>query len=320
MDIGLLLSHLLGVSHPDPTQAVQPQTQPQGQPVMPQMPVQSAPVQQMPPQAADSSPITVEADRWKPKKESFLGTLADIILHAPVFRNKIDEQNMGAAMHNFTDNPLLAIKRLSELNGHRGEAWNMYNTYQNNQRADAANKRLETVEADREHDHAMDVATSMLGAANAKNYSAIKPMIQKYLDAKGVSDLSLPDQWDPDAISALRYGNVKTKDQMTLQEMSDYRGQRLDQMQQSINNREQYSQSRLDQMNTRLSQQEGAMSERERHDRATEAHAAVKEPHVMKTPQGMMELSPSGITGRIGDQIWQKVNSDGKTGTWKRIK
>jgi hypothetical protein len=259
---------------------------------------------------------TVTAPRQK--KMSFLSKLVDGVLMAggnkPVLRQKFEHNQLVDAMEGFADDPLAAIKRVARHNP--DAAYKMYNSYMDDQRADKiATRQVNNLDM-RNNEYFLDRMGGMLGTATAENYPQVKAMVQRYANARGVQlPFELPETYDETAITAIRMGEVPVAKQLQMDDMREYRRSRLGQMDRTIDNTQDYRERRLDQIDTAEGGRNtrAAVAETGRNTRYAQAHPKSR---VVKTPNGDMELSPSGNLGKIGDQVWKKT----APGQWKRIK
>jgi hypothetical protein len=306
----------------DPLAALPPAIQqaPVRPPETPQFapPAQGAPAMQPPP-IDNTQDINVTGDAWKPKKETTLGHIYDFLDGKPTYEKKTDDENLKSAMQGFDENPIRTIRRVAKVNPTL--AWNMYNQYHDN-------KIQDDIAKSRTDDETLARASGLLATATPQTYPIIQQRLNKYFEAKGFDPgIPLPDTYDPDAIQGWREGTLKGREQLNYESMNKDRTERRRwyeaNVASEVNDRDartgydaQRTASSIQHARVREGQLGTEVAEKIRHDKATEAHAAVKEPHVIKTPQGLMELSPSGITGRIGNTIWQKT----APGQWKRIK
>lgn len=277
--------------------------------------------------ADPSEDIEVTGDGWKPKKRSTLGTIADMLFGKPIFANRVKSINVNRAMQGFAQDPLQAIRRLSQINGMEGKAWDMYNQYSDNKRADETTESANEVRQDR----ARDRVGGMLGAILSSNdpagaYTKNLPVLRRYLESKKIDPTELPDQWDADWANTYRNGGISVDAQEDNQRDATYKGTRLGQYQQSINNTEQYRQERLGQIsqtieNTqdyrekRLGQIDEAQNEKGRHNRAVENKQNIPKEVRADKPDGTVVYSPDGAKAKkaIGGQWYYfKKGPDGR--------
>ena len=204
------------------------------------------------PQAA-----AISVKGWKPKEQSVWGKLADIFLERqgdrPYFADKLRERNFQKAMEGFTQEPLEAIRKMSQIPGMQEKAWNLYNQVIDNQRADGTLARQNRALDMRNDDYIYQQTAGMMGAARPDTWAKMRELAIQRGNARGVDVSSfIPEQYDPDAIEYIRYGAVKPKDQMTLEERRE-------------NNQ------------ARVGIQRDRLTETQRHNRASESQQAANE-------------------------------------------
>lgn len=160
---------------------------------------------------------------WKPKKRSTLGFLGDVLLGAfgapPAFGLRKQQRNMQEAMEGFTQDPLETIRRLGQIPGQQEKALQLYERYVDNKRADDTLARQNRALDMRNDDYLYQMTAGMMGAARPETWSKMRELAIKRAAARG-ADVShlIPEEYDADAIEYMRYGAVKPKDQMTLEE------------------------------------------------------------------------------------------------------
>jgi hypothetical protein len=267
-------------------------------------------------------------DTWHPREAGFIGKLADAYLQsygmAPAFQKHVDERNLQEAVGDFQSNPMQAIGRLAKIPGQELNAIKLYQQYQASQSTNQQRQITESAKKDLVYNR----IGAMLQAATPQTYPAMKTQVENYVKTVWGMDpksLDLPETYDPAQISALTYGAIKPADlikeqgrdarQLTAEEGKDKRqGTAIDFKEKQLAALTGYRKARLDMANEDLTRkQQIANLSAQKLQEYINSH---KPPKVVQTPNGMMELSPSGVTGRIGDQIWQKTAA----GQWTRIK
>lgn len=168
---------------------------------------------------------------WNPHKRTTLGTIADIalaLIGAPIapFKHHVDQQNMQEAMEGFTSDPLGTIQKIARLKGHEGDALKLYEQYTDNQRQQGTLDRQNRALDMRDDDYIYNLTANMMGAANEKNWGKMREIAIKRAQSRGMdpNEISsiIPENFDPDSVDFIRYGAVKTKDQMQMQETKDH--------------------------------------------------------------------------------------------------
>jgi hypothetical protein len=204
-------------------------------------------------------------------------------------------------MQELFSDPKQAIERVAQITGHAGDAWKMYNEYTDNERAQGGLERQNRALDMRNDDYMFQQVAGMMGAANENNWGQMRDLAIKRGQARGVDVSNLiPPEYDPTSVEFMRFGAVKPKDQMKMEETNRHNTTREDQMQEGINEHGRHD---------RVIEGQAATNEGGRNDRAAAARAAAaarqaaalaakgkKQPdgRFVKTPQGDMNLSPSG--------------------------
>jgi hypothetical protein len=270
---------------------------------------------------APSRPTPIQApvsDSWHPHEATILGKLADAFLQsrgmAPAFTQRVNEQNIHEAIGDFASDPLRAISRLAQIPGQELNAIKLYQQYQNS----AATNESKAIRDSAKKDLIYNRVGAMLQASNAQTYPAMKKQVENYVRNvwnMDPAELQLPDEYDPAQISAITMGAIKPGDVMKEEGKNARQDKSLSlreqQQQELMKYRQQVLGLRQQQLNDANAR--AAASRQAYQDRFNQLHPKTK---IVQTPNGEMELSPSGVTGRIGNQIWQKI----APGQWQRIK
>lgn len=285
-----------------------------------------APMQpQQQPQAPQTDQESINIEGWRPHKRTTLGTIADIalaLLGSPVapFKQKVQGENIHEAMEGFTKDPLHTIQRMAQIPGMEKQALDLFEHYTDNQRQQASQDRMDRSLDMRNDDYIYQYAAGMMSKATPDNWQQMRKLAIQRATSRGMSEEQInsiiPEDYDADSVDFIRTGSIKPKDQMKMDETHRHNTTREGQMQEGVDERERHNQ-------VSEGTAQGRLSEGQRHNRVTEGQGQTRinnsknaKPRVVNTPNGPMELSPSGITGKIGDQIWQKTSA----GKWKRIK
>lgn len=272
------------------------------------------------PSDADAGEVVMAppVDAWSPKKPSFLAALGDAYLMSQGmpggFVKGRNAKNVKEAMRDFATDPVAAIRRLNMIPGMHDEAWDMFNQHQDNDRAKGTLDRQNRLIDLRNDEYIYNQTAGMMGAANEGTWGKMRELALERALARGGNVEALegiiPKEYDPESIEFIRYGAIKPKDQ-----------ERLRQHDTTIKNTQEHREARREQIDE---------AEAGRNERAATAEAGrnarsprgpqQRDPRYVKTPQGYMQLSPSGNLGRIvkGDKVqtWKKVQS----GKWEMVK
>lgn len=276
---------------------------------------QEAP-QTVAPPVQEGPPVEVLGDRWKPKKVTTLGAIADILLARPIFHNKAKQESIKSAFQGFTEDPLRTIRRVAQVSPNA--AWEMYNVYHDNNIQDQQQQRLKDSTT-------FDRGIGLLSVATPQNYSAIKQRVQKYWAAQGFNPgIDLPEEYDPEALQGIREAGMSAKDQLTYENTADYRQQRLEQFDKDVTSKissrqaddaraDRSTNSLLEYRQARLAQQGQGVTERERHNRAIEGNNNVQPITLPDGSVGMYDKK-KGYMSRIVDGKEYHYAPIGRTG------
>lgn len=279
----------------------------------------------------DPEPVMEEAviKGFKPTHRNIFGRLADIWLQAqgqkPVYEPRMQERDMKRAFEGFSSDPMAAVSRLNQM-GRSDLAIQLWDKISDNNRADSAQKRLNDKFDKEQEDIFNDKIVNMLGAAtDQKSYDVWKQRVRSFAAAQGRSlPFELSDTFDPTEIEGYRRGEIPTAKLMQMEAKARLDAARLELQASRVENQNAVGDNLIEHRGR-------TYEEKVRHNQVTEAQGQARvnqgqqrvnnqnkktAPRVVKTPNGYMELSPSGITGRIGDQIWRKV----APGKWERVK
>lgn len=227
----------------------------------------------------------------KPKKRNLLEILGDaVLIHggmSPMFAQNKKEDNLQAAMEGFTTEPLEAIRRIAQVDPKA--AWTLYNQHQDNVRADEQAASLRDDRRERGYNR----IGAMLGAARPETWEKMRPVIERYAQSRGIDVADLPTEYDPDALDVWRMGSLSVDDQEDNLRDSQYKGARLGQYQQGIDNTERYRQARLGQHDRSLAIRE----EKAKQKGGKEAPASGA--RMVETGFGPGEYSPDGTQLRV---------------------
>lgn len=240
---------------------------------------------------------TAVVEAFKPKKMNFWQALGDQLLmhwgNKPIFEKRNHDKNMRRAMEGFTQNPMDAIGRISQFDPDL--AWQLLNSVQDNQRADAILERQNRALDMRNDDYIYQQVAGMMGAARPDTWQQMRDLAIKRGAARG-TDVSalIPENYDADAIEYIRYGAVKPKDQMTLEERQRNNEARVglgrDRLNETIRNN-----------NIRDENQDNAEAGRDDRSRRPRPAAPGKgQPRVIMTPSGnQLTVHPNGLVARM---------------------
>lgn len=219
--------------------------------------------QEMPPRDEMEEQQDVVAVR--PRKRNLLEILGDAVLinggMKPQFALNKQRDNMRVAMEGFTNDPLNAIRKMAQIDPEF--AWKLYNQHQDDERASgtlARQNRALDMQNDR---YVYGQIAGMMGspAVNEQTWGAMRNHAINVATRRGLDPATveavIPKDYDPAAIDFIRYGEIKPKDQVQMENTERYRGQRLGQIdrsldirEESVGNTEQYRERRLEQIDT----------------------------------------------------------------------
>jgi hypothetical protein len=276
----------------------------------------------------DQEPITVTGDGWQPKKPTILGAIADAYLMSkgmkPAFSVNRDARNVNEAMEGFTNDPVGAINRMSRIRGHEQDAYAMHDKYLDNRRADASAGSLAESRQAKYLTRIGGLLRSIQKQSDpAAAYASSLPLLRR-LEQRAGDIEPLGETYDEGAVNNYVGMNVDPDDQIRMEQLEAWREVRKEQTNRRLTETEKHNDA---------TEGQAAVNEQGRNNRqvASEAGKNVRmniqeagrdrrsknsPPRVVKTPNGYMELSPSGVLGKIGDQIWRKT----APGQWERIK
>lgn len=249
------------------------------------------------------------------KKRTTLGTIADVLSVAlggkQHWQEKTNQENLVRAFETLEDDPLDTIKTIARIPGMQGQAWNMYNQYMDNKRADG---QAGAIVADREfkrREAVFEGVASMLGAANEQTYSKIRERAERYAASRGVELPELPEVYDADEIAALRYSAVPVDRQMDDQRDEWYKGERLRDYDRDAGDRNARHRQSLDRGDARVRYVQ------DRQD-ARQGRSLAARPGRSGPGAGSIDLSKAPKPRRVGDRIKAKngvifISKDGKT-------
>jgi hypothetical protein len=232
---------------------------------------------------------------FKPKRLNFWQALGDQLLqhwgNKPIFEQRNRDRNLEKAMEGFTKDPVESIQRISKFDPDL--AWKLLNSVQDNQRADAVLQR-QNRKLDMESDSYMyQQVAGMMGAARPDTWKQMRDLAIKRGAARGVDVSTLiPENYDADSIDYIRYGAVKPKDQMTLEEQN-----RHNKTTEGISAAKGAETVRYH--NERL--QDFDQQEAGRNARSNKTRAGAKgQPKVIMTPGGnQLTIHPNGLVARM---------------------
>jgi hypothetical protein len=256
--------------------------------------------------APSEEPITITGDGWKPRKPNFWTFLGDVIgSHygkGLIGTNTHTQEDLHDVMGDFASDPLKAIKRLQRIPGQEGKAVELYNQYEDNQRADLQAQALTEYRRAAQEDRARGVVAGMLGSvSDQQTYTKLLPTMRKYAEARGLDPNELPDDYDPDTLNAYRMGTVPVDKQIdndrqdrNTQSQINYRNQSLGLRAQEVNN-----QTRN--VNSEIGNRETRTGEYLRRGQETAAHdpAKLRANKTMRTAQGLVQFDKTGNKMRI---------------------
>lgn len=212
---------------------------------------QATPVQRLPQNGADLAEPgqDVVVDGWKPKKRSTLGTIADMLLGAPIFANKVKQENVHNAMEGFTNDPLNTIRRIAQIPGMEQDAYKMYQSYADDKRADESAASLRDQRSKGYLTRIGGMLNSVRSASDPnKAYATMLPTIRRLAQRWNVADqVDLPDQWDDDAVTAQIMGSVDPDDQIRMEALKQNRQATQELNREKFESQDEYRKARLGQ-------------------------------------------------------------------------
>jgi len=219
---------------------------------------------QVPPPVADEG-LAVTA--LKPTKRNLLGKIADGVLMAygqkPVYEGRMRERDLQNAMEGFTQDPLNAIRRIGQIPGQQGAAWNLYNQNQDNVRGDVGAESLAETRRAKFYPRIGGLLHAIQKAKDpAAAYQNALPMLRKLQERAGDTE-GLPETYDPEAVSNYIGMNIDPEDQIKQEALDAYRSQRLGQMQERL-------EQTVAATNNLIEHRDQSRAERARHNQVTE--------------------------------------------------
>jgi hypothetical protein len=179
---------------------------------------------------------------WAPKKPTILGAIADAYLMSkggkPMFSMMRNQEDMRRAMTGFTNDPKEAVRRVGMIPGMQEKAWEMFNQQIDNERATGTLERQNRALDMRNDGYIFSMTAGMMGAAEPETWGKMRELAIARAKARNVDvEHLIPKEYDPDTIEYMRYGEVKPKDQMRLEQQDrtqkwreHYQGERLEQI------------------------------------------------------------------------------------------
>lgn len=166
---------------------------------------------------------------------NILGALKDGFLiqsgHNPMYAPKLDQLRQSEALADFNSDPEGSLKRLAQIDP--DAAMKGYQQLYANRRADEAldlqrdtAKDAHAVKQRSLDDAVNDRIAAALGmpGLNSDSYAKLLPQLKAIYQRTGAQPyFDLPDTFDQGAIDSIRYGSIKPKDQISLQDQRNYR-------------------------------------------------------------------------------------------------
>lgn len=147
---------------------------------------------------------------FKPKKISFWGALGDQLLkhwgNEPQFEKRIQNKNMTRAMEGFTGDPMEAVRRIAQIPGMEGKAWDLMNQVQDNERMkDVADAGIID-----KRERIINRSNQIFGGVNpdGSNWPAIRQLYLANLARNNITDVYVPEEYDPDFMRAQISGGM----------------------------------------------------------------------------------------------------------------
>jgi hypothetical protein len=167
--------------------------------------------------------VTVQGDAWKPRKQTILGALADAFLVSkggkPMYTMMRDQRNVNEALKGYQSDPDKALRRLMSIPGHEEDALKLLEQRTDNTRADRLLERQEDSLARQQDNDVWRMIGGMMNIATPETWTAMRDRAIARADARNVEVRHLiPPEYDPDAARFMVFGEVKPKDQLTLEE------------------------------------------------------------------------------------------------------
>lgn len=202
--------------------------------------------------------VTVKGDSWQPKHESVLGVIGDFLMMRrgmqPIFRQRTDEANLKSAMQGFQRDPETAISRVRKVDPEM--AYKMQQQLQ----VTNTNKALEDTRIADLREKGLTRIGGMLGAIQqSKNpeavYKQTLPTMRRWIDSYHLDPSILSDNYDSEAVNAIRMGSIDPYRQESLansnasrEDLNNYRQESL----QSLNQHRENTEAETQRHNLRL--------------------------------------------------------------------
>lgn len=281
--------------------------------------------------------IAVMGDPFKAKKRSIWGVLGDAILlnsghKGPFFADRMRDKNLRRAMDDFTNNPIAAIRRVSQIPGMADEAWKMYGQMRDDQRGDETQQRL--MGKDKETLRQRGVA--MLGRIrdDGSNYHVVRPIYNDYITRNGIDAPLLPEEFNIDEIEAYFMSGQKPSEvamdevrRMREKRQSEQGDRRLDQNDRRIGITERNVESQIESRDVRDQVAIRGVSVREQAEqrlgKGKPGAAAGAGSRKVKTKYGLGDVDPSGnylrVTGPDGSTYIYRSTGENKWSLFKKV-
>lgn len=147
---------------------------------------------------------------FKPKKISFWGALGDQLLkhwgNQPQFEKRVQNINMNRAMEGFTGDPMEAVRRIAQIPGMEGKAWDLMNQIQDNERM----REVAQAGVNDKRERLIGRANQIFGgvAPDGSNWPAIRQLYMTTLERNNIKDVYVPEEWDPAFMQAQIAGGM----------------------------------------------------------------------------------------------------------------
>lgn len=164
---------------------------------------------------------------------NILGVLGDAFLmqagRDPIYRQKVQQEQMGDALSGFTDNPLAAIQRLADLGQGKvaNELFDSYSERGNNAIKTRAQADRDTAAAANDQydleNNRLNNLRGLLSTADATSYPALLAIARRRAQQDGVDISMLPDQYDKGMLDAFVEAGIRPEKRMEADALERYR-------------------------------------------------------------------------------------------------
>jgi hypothetical protein len=276
--------------------------------------------------------IVVTGDPWKPKNQSLLSILGDMIAYqadgSTPFAEQNERRNMMEASKTLMSDPDQAIRRISKFNPEL--AWKYREKTVDDKRMQHNLDRQNELLDFQKRKHVFSQVGNMMNVAakrgDVQTWTEMRNRALTYAQTHGIdASTIIPEQFDPEALEYIALGEVPVAKQMQLEETKDWHGKTDAYRHANLEERRDYHSGQLSLGRERngisagraqVAKEQGERRLDQADERITNDRSTSKAVRLVKTPHGDALMNADGTQLKFPSGVTFIKGPDGKFQRW----